>query len=267
MPKLSVIIITLNEEDTIQHCLNSLNEIADEIIIVDSYSTDKTKEICKSNPKVRFFQHPFEGYIEQRNYAAELAKYPYILAIDSDEALSVKLRKSIEEIKINWSHDFYSFNRLNNFCGQWIKNCGWYPDIKLRLFDKRKGRFGGINPHDKLEMTPTATSKHLKGDLLHYSYNTISEHVLQQNNFAEIKAKSLFAKGNKTYFIKIIFSPLVSFIKSYLIKLGFLEGLYGFIISINTAYYSFLTYAKLWDMNIHYKRNLHDGFTDEMKEI
>jgi glycosyltransferase involved in cell wall biosynthesis len=263
MHKLSVIIITLNEEDTIQHCLNSLTEIADEIIVVDSYSTDKTEEICRSHPKVRFIQHPFEGYIEQRNYAAELAKYPHILAIDSDEALSVKLRKSIEEIKINWTHDYYSFNRLNNFCGQWIKNCGWYPDIKLRLCDKRKGKFGGINPHDKLEMLPNSTFRHLKGDLLHYSYNTISEHVLQQNNFAEIKARSLFAKGDKKYYIKIIFSPLVSFTKSYLIKLGFLEGFYGFIISINTSYYSFLTYAKLWDMNVKYKRSLHEESVNE----
>jgi len=254
MNKISAVIITLNEEDLLQNCLDSIEDIADEIIVVDSFSTDKTEEICSKNKKLRFYHRKFDGYIEQRNYAVSLANNPYILAIDADEALSFDLHNSIKELKENWTHDYYSFNRLNNFCGKWIRYCGWYPDVKLRLFDSRKGKFGGINPHDRLEMIPGSTFKHLKGDLLHYSYKTISEHILQQNKFSDIKSQALFNNRKKLYAMKIVFSPAVGFIKSYFIKLGFLDGFYGFVICMNTAYYAFLTYTKLWDMNTHRRR-------------
>jgi glycosyltransferase involved in cell wall biosynthesis len=248
MIKLSVVIITFNEEKNIQLCLDSIDEIADEIVVVDSFSTDKTEEICRQNKKVHFSQNKFEGYIEQRNWAVRKASFPYILAIDADEMLSDELRESINLLKNNWTHDSYAFNRLNNFCGKWIKHCGWYPDEKPRLFDKRKGKFGGINPHDKLEMEVDATCMHIKGNLLHYSYTSITDHVLQQIKFSDIKSRSLYDKGKRIRKIKILTSPIASFFKNYLLKLGFLDGFYGFVICINTSYYSFLTYTKLWDM-------------------
>jgi glycosyltransferase involved in cell wall biosynthesis len=254
MHKISVVIITLNEEKNIQSCLDSVDAIADEIVVVDSFSTDNTQEICRHNEKVRFFQNKFEGYIEQRNWAIKMATHHHILAIDADEMLSDQLKKSIKELKNDWTHDCYSFNRLNNFCGKWIKHCGWYPDVKLRLFDSRRGKFGGINPHDKLQMEPNATCKHIKGDLLHFSYTTITEHVLQQIKFSDIKSQSLYNKGTRIYSFKIFSSPIVSFIKNFILKRGFLDGFYGFVICMNTSYYSFLTYAKLWDMHKHKKR-------------
>ena len=137
--KISVVIITFNEEKNIGRCLESIKDIADEIVVVDSFSNDKTEEICRKY-KVNFIQNKFEGHIEQKNYAATHASYQHILALDADEALSEKLKKSIIETKKNWIAEGYSFNRLSNYCGKWIKHSGWYPDTKLRLVDRTKGK-------------------------------------------------------------------------------------------------------------------------------
>ncbi|RED44938.1 glycosyltransferase family 2 protein [Seonamhaeicola aphaedonensis] len=133
--KISAVIITYNEEEHLEKRLSSLIGIADEIVVVDSFSTDKTPEICKSF-NVTFYQHAFEGYIEQKNYAVTLARHNYILSLDGDEALSETLKQSILKVKLHWAYDGYYCNRLNNYCGQWIKHSDWYPDKKLRLFKK-----------------------------------------------------------------------------------------------------------------------------------
>ena len=135
MIKLSAVIITFNEEEHLEKCLSSLQNIADEIVVVDSYSTDGTKKICKDFG-VRFIEQKFLGYKEQKNFALTQAKYDYILSLDGDEALSDTLKKSILEVKNNWNKDGYYCNRLNNYCGQWIRHSDWYPDRKLRLFKK-----------------------------------------------------------------------------------------------------------------------------------
>lgn len=140
--KLSAVIITYNEEDNIERCLESLEKTADEILVVDSFSSDRTAEICKSKG-VEFIQHSFEGHIEQKNYALSRASNDYVLSLDADEALSDKLIQSIRAAKQNWSTNGYSVNRLTNYCGKWIRHCGWYPDKKIRLWDKRKGTWGG----------------------------------------------------------------------------------------------------------------------------
>ncbi|WP_338356856.1 glycosyltransferase family 2 protein [Yeosuana marina] len=144
MIKLSAVIITYNEEEHLEKCLRSLIDVADEIIVVDSFSTDKTPEICNSF-NVTFHQHAFEGYIEQKNYAVSLAKHDYILSLDGDEALSETLKSSILKVKNNYQFDGYYCNRLNNYCGQWIKHSDWYPDRKLRLFKKESGEWKGTN--------------------------------------------------------------------------------------------------------------------------
>ena len=131
MTKLSVVIITFNEEKNIARCLDSIESIADDIIVVDSFSTDQTKQIC-SQFNVRFIQHEFEGHIEQKNWALQQAKYPHVLSLDADEALTEPLQTLVRSIKENWTADGYTMNRLTNYCGQWIKHCGWYPDRKLR---------------------------------------------------------------------------------------------------------------------------------------
>ena len=138
MVQISGVIITYNEEEHIEKCLMSLTDVVDEILIVDSFSTDKTQGICEQF-NVRFIQHKFEGYIEQKNYALSLATHDYILSLDGDEALSDTLKESILKVKQNWEHDGYYSNRMNNYCGQWIKHSDWYPDRKLRLFKKGSG--------------------------------------------------------------------------------------------------------------------------------
>jgi len=245
MPKLSVVIITFNEEKNIARCLESVKEIADDVVVIDSFSTDRTEELCKAKG-VRFIQHKFEGHIEQKNWAITQAHYPYILSLDADEALNDTLKKSVLEIKNNWQYDGYYMNRLTNYCGKWIYHCGWYPDKKLRLWDSRKGKWGGTNPHDKYELiNGDKNTGYLKGDILHYSYYTIDGHRKQTNSFSTISANALFAQGKKATLIKLYISPVVKFIQSYLLQLGILDGYYGFTICKISAHATYLKYFKL----------------------
>ena len=242
--KISAVIITLNEERNIARCLQSLQGIVDEIIVLDSFSTDKTEDICRQFG-VRFFKHPFEGHIQQKNKALEFATFDYVLSIDADEELSQELRKSILEIKESMSFDGYRFNRLNNFCGRWIKHGGWYPDTKLRLWNKRKGRWGGYNPHDTVVIDKNATTKRLKGNILHYTCNTIHERILQINKFSEIAAKDKYQRREKSSIAKCIYKSIWCFIHNYFFRLGFLDGYYGLVVCKTSAFGVFLKYAKL----------------------
>ncbi len=246
MPPLSVVIITLNEERNIGRCIESVLEVADDIVVLDSLSSDATEQIATSYPKVRFFKNKFPGHIEQKNLAVAKALYPHVLSLDADEALSPKLRQSILEKKQNWDRDGYYMNRLTWYIGTWIRHCGWYPDRKLRLWDSRKGHWGGINPHDKYLLDPGTVTGHLKGDLLHYSFYSIEQHLEQIRKFADIKARMMLKAGRKSSMAKVFFAPGYNFFRQYFLRLGFLDGFYGFVVSLNGGYYSFLTYFKLW---------------------
>jgi len=241
--KISAVIITLNEERNIQRCIESVKDIADEILVVDSFSTDDTKKIATSLG-VRFIEHAFEGHIQQKNWATAQSEFPYVLSLDADEALSEELKKSIIEVKKNWKADGYCFYRFNCYCGKWIKHGDFYPEKKLRLWDKRKGNWGGINPHDQFEMEAGSVIKRLKGNLLHFVNDNISQHVLQNEKFTTIAAQARFDLGKKPIKLKLIFSPIFTFIRGYILKLGFLDGFYGFVIAVNSAHYTFLKYAK-----------------------
>jgi len=197
--QISAVIITYNEERNIKRCLDSLLGVADEIVVVDSYSTDRTEEICRSYNTV-FIKHKFTGHIEQKNWAILQASSPYILSLDADETLSNELKASILRIKENWTHDGYYFNRLTNYCGKWIRHTSWYPSRKLRLWDSRLGSWGGYNPHDRYNMNRGATRCFLKGDLLHYSYYSVGEHLLQMNSFSSILARSYYERGRRSNF-------------------------------------------------------------------
>ncbi len=245
MPQISVVIITFNEEKNIARCLESVKKIADDIVVVDSFSKDKTKEICLAHG-ARFVEHAFEGHIQQKNWAITQALFPHVLSLDADEALDETLQKSILEIKNNWKHDGYEMNRLTNYCGTWVKHSGWYPDTKLRLWDSTKGEWRGINPHDKYELIEkNATIGFLKGDILHYSYYSIADHYKQTEYFTTISAKAYFEKGKKASFINLYLSPIAKFIHSYFIKLGFLDGSAGFNIAKISAHATKLKYKKL----------------------
>ncbi len=252
MIKLSAVIITYNEEDNIERCILSLKSIADEIIVVDSFSTDRTEEICK-NLDVKFIQHKFEGHIQQKNYALTCTNNNYILSLDADEALSEKLKQLILEVKSEWKYDAYIVKRYNNYCGQWIKHSNWYPDHKTRLFDKTKGKWGGINPHDKFILNNPSKRKHLNADLLHWVIPTYYAHIDKANKFSSIAAKESFNRRQKANILTIISHSTWRFFKIYFLKRGFLDGYNGFVISTFTSYTVFLKYIKLRQMNLEKK--------------
>jgi len=241
--QLSVVIITFNEEKNIARCINSVSEIADEVVVVDSFSTDSTEQICTALG-VTFIKQKFLGHIEQKNFAISKASFPYILSLDADEALSNELLATVKKIKENWQADGYILNRKTNYCGQWIKHCGWYPDPKLRLWDSRKGYWGGVNPHDIFIMEAGAQVVKIKGDLLHYSFYTMSQHLEQVNKFTQIGAEQLFSKGKRPGFYQLFCKPGFKFFISYFLKRGFLDGFYGYCICKISAHAVYLKYAK-----------------------
>ncbi|MFZ9846646.1 MAG: glycosyltransferase family 2 protein [Flavobacteriales bacterium] len=242
---MSVAIITFNEERNIERCLLSLQDVADEIVVVDSFSKDKTEEICKRF-SVRFIPHLFEGHIQQKNYAIEQCSGDYILSLDADEALSETLKISIlEEKEKGFSSSIFKFNRLSNYCGHWVKYCGWYPDTKVRLIKKGSARWGGVNPHDELQPAGNSTIKHLKGDLLHYTIATREEHYKQVEFFSTIGAQEAFKKGKKSNWVIILGKTIFKFFRDYIIKLGFLDGATGLTISRISAYATYRKYLKL----------------------
>jgi len=245
MIKLSAVVITFNEEKNIARCIESLRPVADEIIIVDSLSTDKTKEICE-HYQVRFIEQKFLGYVEQKNFAMQLASFEHVLSLDADEALDEHLQDEILKIKKDFKCDGYKFNRLTQYVDQWIWHCGWYPDTKLRIVKKNIAKWVGDNPHDALEVQGTVA--HIEGNLLHYSYDSISGHVLQSDRFSSIEAQSLFKRGKKATLTKFVTRPLFQFFKDYILKKGFLDGRYGFIICCLNSLYVFLKYAKMIDL-------------------
>jgi glycosyltransferase involved in cell wall biosynthesis len=244
MIKLSVVVITLNEEKNIARCLDSVNGIADEIVIIDSNSTDRTEEICKSY-ETRFIQHPFEGYVKQKNYAVAAAKFDHILSLDADEVLSDELKASIDSVKANFDADGYTMNRMTNYVGKWIKHSGWYPDVKLRLFNRRKGEWTGRIIHERFELYPGGKTEHLNGDLLHYSYYSVAEHKRQADKFTSLGAEADFENGKAAPFYKIWGGPVVKFVRDYVFNLGILDGKEGFIICWISAGATRKKYLKL----------------------
>ncbi|MDF2437551.1 MAG: glycosyltransferase family 2 protein [Bacteroidota bacterium] len=246
MPQLSVVIITFNEEKNIGRCLESIQGIADDIVVVDSYSSDETENICRKF-NVNFIQREWAGYSDTKNYANAQARYDWILSLDADEALSEELKTSIVEVKKQDAQKVYKFNRLTNYCGKWIRHCGWYPDTKIRIFDRRTTRWEGMI-HEKLVVTE-GTPQQLEGDCLHYSYYKIEEHYRQSDKFSTLSAESLYAKGKNASVLKMIFSPAVKFIQCYFFKLGFLDGNAGFTVCKIMSSSTFSKYKKLRELN------------------
>ena len=243
MEKISVVIITYNEENSLERCLESVKPVADEIVILDSFSTDNTVQIGLDAGAV-VHQQTFHGYKEQKNAAVQFASYNYILSVDADEALSVELINSILNAKEDLRYAAYSMNRCNFFYGRFIRHGLWYPDKKVRLFNKRFARWGGMNPHDKVILDNDRNTHHLEGDLLHYSFDSVNEYVKRNDEISSIAAASLYKKGQHSG-IRIIINPAWRFIKSYLLKKGFLDGYPGFVIAKNLAAQAYLKYKKL----------------------
>lgn len=240
---LSAVIITFNEERNIARCIDSLYGVADEILIIDSGSADKTIEICKEK-NVKWIQQTWLGYSAQKNFGNQQAVNDWILSIDADEAISSELKEAILQVKSNAPLSVCSFNRLTNYCGTWIKHGGWYPDTKVRMFDRRKVKWEG-EIHEQLIGFPSAEVKFLEGDLLHYSYYSVDDHYRQTEKFTSLSADDLYTKGYKPGVLKVIFSPMIRFISGYFFKAGFLDGKAGFRIARISAAATRMKYRKL----------------------
>ncbi len=243
MEKLSVTIITYNEQLNIERCIKSVLDIASEIIVLDSGSTDDTVKIAELNGAIVNF-HPFDGHIEQKNRALKMATMPWILSLDADEEVSDELRESIIKFLNRPSAEVASLNRLTNYCGRWIRYGGWYPDTKVRLIRQGAASWGGQNPHDKLIPASNLKPFKLKGDLLHYSIPNLEAHLKQISKFSSIAANEIVQKNQSAGLHKILVSPFSRFVKIYFIRFGFLEGFYGFTIASLSAYAVFLKYLK-----------------------
>lgn len=244
--KISATIITYNEEENIGDCIDSLKEVADEIIVVDSFSNDATEKICKGK-NVKFIQHKFEGHIQQKNFALEQATNNFVLSLDADERLSDELKKEIRDCVICHAEPFeaYIMNRLNNYCGKWIKHGVWYPDKKIRLWNKQKGKWGGSNPHDKVLMDTNTLTKTFSGNILHYTVRTPEQYKSQMEKFSTIAAQSMLHEGKKSNLIKAYSAGAFAFIRSYVLRAGFLDGSAGYQIAKGYKRYTRMKYQKM----------------------
>ena len=243
MTQITAVIITLNEERNIGRCLNSLKDVVDEIIVVDSGSVDRTEEICAKHG-VRFVYSEWAGYAAQKNVANGLASHPYILSMDADEELSIELRDSIIAMKTALS-GVYGFHRLTNYCGHWVRHGGWYPDTKWRLFPKETAVWEGDFVHEELNFKGKPEKTLLKGDLLHYSYSDTGEHRARADKYSALTAKKLFNAGKKASWLKPSSSAVGRWIKMYLLQSGFRDGWAGRKIASISAASNVFKYREL----------------------
>jgi len=244
MTKISAVIITFNEERNIARCLQSVKDVADEVVVVDSYSTDRTEEICRSFGVI-FIQNEWLGYSGQKNFANTKATYDHILSLDADEALSENLREEIIKQKETGLRPAYQMNRMTNYCGHWIRYGSWYPDRQLRLFNRTSGRWDGEKIHEKFMPDDGIKPELLKGDILHFSYYSIHEHLDQANHFTTLAAEVAFSRGKKAPLAKVVVSPFIRFFRDFFFRAGFLDGYHGFLVARISAFASFLKYSKI----------------------
>ena len=248
MDKLSVVIITFNEARNIERAVKSVKNIADEIIVVDSFSTDETPKICQKL-NVTFIQRKWDGYAAQKNFAHSKTTFNYILSLDADEALDAELENHILSQKEKGFKGVYIVNRLVNYCGQWIKHSSWYPDKKIRLFPKASAKWDGEFVHETLEIDDNLQSLELNGHLEHYTYYSYKEHRERADKYSELTAKKMHARGKKANVIKPYLSALARFINMYCIRLGFLDGYNGFKIAQISALSNIYKYKTLRRLN------------------
>jgi len=229
----SVVLITLNEADNLESCLAALSQVTDDIVIIDGDSTDGTAEIAKRY-NANFIQHEWLGYAKTKNLGHLYAKHDWILSIDADEVLSPELVKNLQTLDLE-KNKIYFLDRMTNFCGQWIKHCGWYPDWKQRLFHKDQARWEGDYVHETLVFDVSCDKVRLDGILEHYSYKSHQDHLDRNVKYARLAAQEWIANGKQIGFIKKWFAPSFRFFKTYVLRLGFLDGKAGFVISKHDA--------------------------------
>ena len=243
--EISAVIITCNEEKNLEAALASLRGVASEIVVVDSFSTDATFRIAKKHTP-RVVQRKWTSYADQKNYANGLAAGPWILSLDADERLSPGLREELLALKASFQEPDcagFSMPRRVFYLGRWIKHSGWYPDRRVRLFRKDAARWEGDYVHESLIVA--GRIERLKGDVHHFSYRDITDHLDRINKFSSLGAQKLYAKKIKCRAVHLLCLPPARFIKSYILKRGFMDGFPGLVISVLNGYAIFARYAKL----------------------
>ncbi|MCB9170597.1 MAG: glycosyltransferase family 2 protein [Flavobacteriales bacterium] len=241
---ISAVVITRNEAHNIGRCLEAAARVAKELIVVDAESTDDTRAIAEAHG-ARVTLRPWTNYSDQKNFANGLAQGPYILSLDADEVLSDALTADILRQRTNGLHGAYRLKRLTNYCGQWVRHGGWYPDAKVRLFPKQEARWAGDHVHESLVLPPGTVITDLNGDLLHFSYRSLDDHRDRIDRYSDLHARAMFEKGRKGGIIKHLFAPWVKFIQGYVLQAGFLDGWAGWSIAVMSARAVRLKYEKL----------------------
>ena len=244
---LSILVMTYNEEENLERCLRSVQGVGDELLVLDSYSTDSTVDIARRFG-ARVEQFPFDSYVQQKARLIQMADSNWVFTIDADEYLSEELKHSIKAARNEKSFDGYTSNRRNKIGDRWLNHGSWYPDRKIRLFDRRKVSIIGKDPHDIMQPMAGARIGHLKGDLMHLSDENISSRYVTLERHSSRAASALYSEGKTSSWWRMYFKPCFRFISSYIIRMGILDGYYGWIIAKSEAHYVWLREIKLWEM-------------------
>lgn len=254
MPRLSVVIITFNEEANVRDALESA-KWADEIVVVDSFSTDRTPEICREYTG-SFHQEDWRGFSGQKSLAVSFAKNDWVFVLDSDERITDGLRAEISGLMEKGpDKDGYYCARRNHFMGREILHGGWYPDYSLRMFDRTKGGFIERRVHEAVEVS--GDTGYLKNPMLHFTYTGISDYLTRMDRYSTLAAAELSARGRDARISDILFRPPFTFFKMYLLKQGFRDGMHGLVLATLYSSYTFSKYAKLWEIRLAGKTGPH----------
>jgi len=242
---LSCCIIAMDEEDRLEDCLASV-AFCDEVVLVDSHSKDRTRELARARG-AQVIERDWPGHVAQKEFAIRAATHEWVLCVDADERVSDELRAEIEALRARGfpRHAGWRFPRLPNYLGTWVRHGTWYPDLQLRLFDRRRARWGGHDPHDRVELEPGATSGVLHGDLLHYPYRSFADHLATIDQYTSLMARGMLARGRKVGLSELFLRPWVRFARFFFLKRGFLLGWKGLVLALLAAHYVRLKYMKL----------------------
>lgn len=243
-PKLSATVICKNEVEKIRGALESVR-FCDEVVVVDSGSTDGTLAICRELADV-VVEADWPGHVAQKNRALDLARGEWVLPLDADERVTPELAAEVRAaLASDPNVDGFAVSRHVHYLGRWIDHSGWYPEPRIRLFRREKGRWGGVNPHD--EVLVQGPVGRLRGDIVHYTYDDLEDHVRTLNHFSSILAREHGAAGRRFSWLALLARPPLEFLKKYVLKRGFLDGPQGFFVASLSAVYVFLKVAKLWE--------------------
>jgi glycosyltransferase involved in cell wall biosynthesis len=245
MQPLTAAFITYNEEVNIAGALESVAGV-EEIVVVDNGSSDATLDICRRYTD-RIFHRAWTGYVDQKNYAAEKSSHDWILSLDADERLSPELKEEVWRLReTGFKHSGYRMPRVARFMGRWIRHGDWYPDPQLRLFDRRQGRWQGGRLHESVKVE--GSTGWLQGEIEHYTYRSISDYLLRLNTYSKLAAADYHQRGRSASALKLLGHPPVTFLRGYILKRGFLDGVPGLMVAVMAAVSVYFKYAKLYEL-------------------